>query len=190
MLKYLFGKKTEKSLGLKIEDLPDGFVAKFEAFKDILLAVGEETGRDRTASAVSLNNKNAPYELGTKEWVKLDDSYLAIRYYDLANESCESLYTLELNEDKECFILQRKIEIATSEEAISVFMGLMGEYADPGFMRAIQCKLEESDVLDLTDQTLVGADVVNADTVDHQSTEATITQSKEPSKKIIKPVFV
>jgi hypothetical protein len=190
MLKYLFGKKTEKSLGLKIEDLPDGFVAKFEAFKDILLAVGEETGRDRSDSSVSLNNKEAPFKLGTKEWVRIDDSYLAIRYYDLTNESCESLYTLELNEDKECFILQRKIEIATPEEAISVFIGLMDEYADPSFMRAIQCKLEDSDVLDLTDQTLAGAEFANTDTVDHQGTEAMITESKEPSKKIIKPVVV
>jgi hypothetical protein len=190
VLKYLFGKKTEKSLGLKIKDLPDGFVEKFEAFKDILLVIGEETGRDRSDSSVSLNNKEAPFKLGTKEWVRIDDSYLAIRYYDLANESCESLYTLELNEDKECFILQRKIEIATPEEAISAFMGLMDEYADPSFMRAIQRKLEDSTVLDLMDQPPVGADVANADTADHLSTEAAIIQSKEQAKKTIKPAVV
>jgi hypothetical protein len=192
-IKSLFSlnsKAVMQKTKIKQDLFPEGFAVKFEAFKDALLEVGRETNRDRTEYAVSLNNKEAPYNLGTKEWVRVGDLDLAIRYYDVTYGGCESLCALEMNADKECFILQRKTEISTPEEAISVFIGLMAEYADPSFMRALYLKLEESDVLDITQQTTEEMSIMHSDKEENKSINAPITQQKSPPEKTIKPFIV
>ena len=188
-LQRLFGLNTQKTKQKKTiaERPPEILSEKFETFKTILFSLASETGRMRAVSAISLNNKDAPYKHGNKEWVRISGSELAIRYYDVNKESCESLYTMELSAVKECFILQRNTQIHTVEEAIAVFVDLMGEYADPSFMRALKEELTACGAVDFTALTKEPAEKEQ----NVASADADVAVAPKPiSEKLIKPAIL
>lgn len=142
-IKNLFDRQTVQ----ESPSVAEGFAKDFDVLKQEILRIGKAQGRDRARSAVSLNNKGAPYDDGTKEWVNVKRNALYIRYYDTALKGCESLYSLTLDRDREVFILQRAHEFEDAREAVRVFVNLLEDYADTAFIRALKDSLVEKNII-------------------------------------------
>ncbi|MCS5596615.1 MAG: hypothetical protein NZ828_05115 [Alphaproteobacteria bacterium] len=137
--------KLKKNKGQ--DAFPDGVVDKFSFFQDEIKRIGVAQKRDRTYGSVSLNHKRDPYKAGVKEWVLVQDGAVYIRYYDTDRNSCENLYAMKLDVVRQAFVLQRKYEFESAEEAITAFVNIMDEYGDAEFMSALKSSLIDNDLL-------------------------------------------
>ena len=156
---------------------PEGFEDKFRIFKATLKYIGKEQKRDRRSNSVSLNNAPAPFKDGTKEWLRLEDRALYIRYYDTTTESCESLYVLTLDKTRQAFVLQRKFEFDSAEAAITAFVNIMDEYADAEYMNAVKAVLMDEALL------------LTAEEDTEPKTEAQPESAQDKDKKTIEPII-
>jgi|GEM_PF-3514272 len=142
-MKKIFGRNAVQQTA----PIAEGFVKGFETLQNEILRIGKAQGRDRAQKSVSLNNKDAPFDAGTKEWVRIENDALYIRYYDKKTKSCENLYVLSIDRARECFVLQRAHEFDDAQEAIGVFVNLLEDYADVSFMRALKESLVEKNII-------------------------------------------
>ncbi len=142
-MKKIFGRNVVQQTA----PIGEGFTKGFEILREELLRIGKAQGRDRTKNSVSLNNKDAPYDAGTKEWVRVENDALYIRYYDKKTKGCENLYVFSVDKERECFVMQRAHEFDDAQEAIGVFVNLLEDYADASFMRALKESLVEKNII-------------------------------------------
>jgi hypothetical protein len=142
-IKNIFGRNIVQQTAPCGEEFTKGF----EILREEILRIGKAQGRERAKNSVSLNNKDARYDAGTKEWVRVENDALYIRYYDKKTKSCESLYVFSIDRERERFVLQRAHEFDDAQEAIGVFVNLLEDYADASFMRALKESLVEKNII-------------------------------------------
>lgn len=129
-----------------VHEAPEKFEEKFDAFRAAIKSLHSEMSTHD--GHLVIKGAEHPFDSGLKYILHIRQKAVHIRYYDTSLATRSGLGLLEIDMDKECYILNKSAPYLSAEQAITDFLALAGVYADNKFMRLIYKALSEEENLD------------------------------------------